>query len=306
MKSIATLTLNPTIDVSYEVESVFHTHKMRALSEHYDPGGGGINVARVFIRLGGNARCYYLSGGATGVAFDGLVDLHQLARTKVHIEGETRVATAVFDRQSGKEYRVIPPGPTVRPQEWQECLDLMGEARCDFLVVSGSLPPGVPEDFYARVAGIVASKGIKVVLDSSGAGLREGLAGGGFHLVKPSQGELQQLAGRELDSDAAIEAAAMDIVTKGQAEIVAVTMGHRGGLLAQNSGAVRLAALPVEAKSAVGAGDSFLAAMVFGLASGESVEDACRFGMAAGAAAVITPGTGLAYPEDIRRLRAGA
>lgn len=304
MKSIATLTLNPTIDIAYEVESMFHTHKMRAKTEHYAPGGGGINVARVFVRLGGNARCYYLSGGATGIAFDGLVDLHQLVRNRTRIEGHTRVATTVYDRQSGKEYRIIPPGPAIRVEEWQECLDYVAEVQCDYLVASGSLPPGVPEDFYARAAAAVRPRGIKVVLDSSGAGLREGLAGGGIHLVKPSLGELQLLCGRELDSEEAIEQAAMQLVGKGQAEMVAVTMGHRGAMLVREGGTLRLPAIAVEARSAVGAGDSFLAAMVYALTSGEDVEQAFRFGIAAGAAALLAPGTGLAHPDDIERLRA--
>ena len=101
MTNIATLTMNPTIDVAYAVDRVFHTHKMRTLKEQYDPGGGGINVARVFVRLGGNARCYYLSGGATGHALDGLLDLHQLVRCRVQIEGQTRVSTAIFVHESG-------------------------------------------------------------------------------------------------------------------------------------------------------------------------------------------------------------
>lgn len=302
MKNIATLTLNPTIDVAYEVDRVFHTHKMRTQSEHYDPGGGGINVARVFVRLGGNARSYYLSGGATGVALDGLLDMHQLVRTRIAINGHTRVATAVLERESGKEYRFIPPGPTVAQQEWQECLDRLAEVECDFLVASGSLPPGVPEDFYSRIQAIVRPRGIRIVLDTSGAALRAGLAGGGIFLVKPSLGELQQLVGHELNSVDAIATAASEIVRLGQAEYVAVTMGYKGALLANKAGILRLPAVAIEAKSAVGAGDSFLAAMVYGFASDWDSEDAFRYGIAAGAAAVLTPGTDLCHRDDVERL----
>ncbi len=304
MMNIATLTLNPTIDVAYEVDRMFHTHKMRTRKEHYDPGGGGINVARVFVRLGGNARCYYLSGGATGPALDGLLDLHQLVRERIAIKGHTRVSTAVLELESGKEYRFVPPGPAVAPEEWQECLDRLAAANCDYLVVSGSLPPGVPDDFYARVAAIAAPRGIRVVLDSSGTGLREGLAGGNVFLVKPSIGELRQLTGEKLEGIEAVAAAAMDIVGKGQAELVAVTLGHEGALLAREAGTLFLPALAIEAKSAVGAGDSFLSAMVFALASGRDEVEAFRFGIAAGAAAVLTAGTDLCHPEDIRRLYA--
>lgn len=302
MKNIATLTMNPTIDVAYEVSRIIHTRKMRTELEHHDPGGGGINVARVFIRLGGIARCYYLSGGATGVALDGLVDLYQLVRTRIAVKGDTRVSTSVLERESGKEYRFVPPGPIVATEEWQECLDRLEDAECDFLVASGSLPPGVPTDFYARVAAVVGARGIKMVLDTSGVALKAGLAEGGVFLVKPSLDELQQLIGHELGSDEEIAEAASDIVCIGQAEYVVVTMGSRGAVLAQASGTLILPAIEIEAKSAVGAGDSFLAAMMYGLASGWDLVEAFRYGIAAGTAAVLTPGTDLALPADIERL----
>lgn len=302
MTTIATLTLNPTLDVAYEVDRVFHTRKMRTNNEHYDPGGGGINVARVFVRLGGNAQCFYLSGGATGTALDGLLDLHQLVRRRIGIRGHTRIASAVLEKESGKEYRFVPPGPSVEPEEWQECLARLGEAQCDCMVLSGSLPPGVPDDFYAQVVKLMAPRGIRIVLDSSGRGLKGGLAEGGVFLIKPSLGELRQLVGADVTGVEEITAAAMDITRSGKSSYVAVTMGHEGAVLAGPDKPVFLPSLDIEAKSAVGAGDSFLSAMVFAVASGWRIEDAFRFGMAAGAAAVLSPGNDLARPDDIRRL----
>ena len=306
MMNIATLTMNPTIDVSFEVDSVFHTRKMRGRDERHAPGGGGINVARVFVRLGGNARCYYHSGGATGVALDGLLDLHQLVRRRVSIKGDTRVSTTVFETSSACEYRFVTDGPEVSPDEWQQCLDLLGQAECDYLVASGSLPRGVPDDFYARVASLAKQRGIRFVLDSSGPALAQGLAGRKVFLVKPSIGELRALTGLQLASEQEIADAAHAIVRRGEAEHVALTIGGDGALLANAAGAIRLPAIPMQAASAVGAGDSFLAAMVHALASGRELEDAFRFGIAAGAAAILRPGTDLARPEDIRRLYAQA
>jgi 6-phosphofructokinase 2 len=302
MMSIATLTLNPTIDVAYEVDHVFHTRKMRTKSEYYEPGGGGINVARVFVRLGGNARSYYLSGGATGHALDGLLDLHQIVRNRIPIKGHTRVAAAVLERESGKEYRFVPPGPFIEPGEWQQCLKQLEDAQCDYMVASGSLPPGVPDDFYGHLVALMARRNIPVVLDSSGPGLRGGLAEGGVFLVKPSIGELRQLTGRDLLDPDSVARAAMEIVDKGQAAHVAVTMGHEGALLASAGGQLHLPAVEIEAKSAVGAGDSFLSAMVFAISLGWDISDAFRFGIAAGAAAVMSPGHDLARPDDIRQL----
>lgn len=302
MQSIATLTMNPTIDLSYQVDHMQHTHKMRAANERYAPGGGGINVARVFSRLGGNARCVYLSGGATGVALDGLIDLHQLTRARIPIQEPTRVAAAVLERDTGKEYRFTPAGPQVSEAEWRACLDALSDIRCDMLVASGSLPPGVPPDFYAHVAAIMDKRGIETVLDTSGEALRQGLRASRFLLIKPSLGELQILLGRELRGAEQVAESAQAIVSAGQARLVAVTMGHDGAVLASDSGTTFLPAIPVEAKSAVGAGDSFLAAMVHAMARGWEPLDAFRYGVAAGSAAVLTPGTDLAQPADIERL----
>lgn len=302
MQSIATLTMNPTIDVSYDVARMRHTHKMRTDNEWYAPGGGGINVARVFTRLGGQARCYYLSGGATGPALDGLIDEHQLVRTRIPIAGPTRVASAVLERETGKEYRFTPQGPNIAEREWRECLDRVAEADCGIMVLSGSLPPGVPADFYARVAEKLRPRGIQIVLDSSGAGLARGIDAGDLLLVKPSLGELTQYVGRPLEGEAAIADAAMDIVRAGKARLVAVTMGKDGAVLARAEGPVFLPALKITAASAVGAGDSFVAGMVFALCAGESELEAFRLGLAAGSAAVLRAGTGLAHAQDIARL----
>ncbi|GGB90772.1 phosphofructokinase [Novosphingobium endophyticum] len=304
MKNIATLTMNPTIDVSYDVDKMQPTHKMRTENEWYAPGGGGINVARVFVRLGGHARCYYLSGGATGPALDGLIDRHQLVRTRIPIAGSTRVASAVLERESGKEYRFVPQGPHIAEREWRECLDRLADVECEYMVLSGSLPPGVPDDYYARIAGLLRPRGIEIVLDSSGAALAAGIDAGGLTLIKPSRGELRQYAGRSLDDVDAIGKAAMEIVEAGKARFVAVTMGHEGAVLAREEGPAFLPAPRIKAASAVGAGDSFVAGMVFALASGKDEREAFRFGLAAGSAAVLRAGNALAYPEDIERLLA--
>lgn len=304
MKTIATLTMNPAIDVAYEADRVVHTHKVRAHQECYDPGGGGINVARVIARLGGTARAHYLAGGATGTALDALLDLHQMVRARIDIAGHTRISTSVYEHETGKEFRFVPAGPTVTPDECRRCLEHVEQIKCDYLVASGSLPQGAPKDFYSQVRVIAQRRRMKLVLDTSGPALKHGLAGGGIFLIKPSLGELQQLVGRPLDGIDAIATAALDIIRSGQAEYVAVTMGHEGALLAHQTGTLHAPALPVETKSAVGAGDSFLAAMIFALAAHRNPVDAFRYGMAAGAAAVQTPGTDLCHREEVERLYA--
>lgn len=304
MPKIATLTMNPTIDVAYEVDRIEPTHKNRTNSEHYDPGGGGINVARVFGRLGGVAKCYYMAGGPAGVLLDNLLNQRCFERHPIRIEGSTRINANIIEHETGLEYRFVPPGPTVTAEECEACLAELRKAEGKYLVVSGSLPPGAPVDFYAQITRIATERGLRTVLDSSREPLRAGLAGGGIYLVKPSLSELTALAGRELPDRAAIKDAALEIIHAGQAELVAVTLGDEGGMLVSASDSYYLPAIKVEAKSATGAGDSFVAAMLYRLARGDSPREAFRYGMAAGSAAVLTPGTDLCHPQDIERLYA--
>jgi 6-phosphofructokinase 2 len=304
MSRIVTLTLNPTIDGSSDAETVQHTRKVRTSHERFDPGGGGINVARVLARLGSDCEAVYLAGGVTGPVLGGLLDRAGLNHRVIPIAGDTRVSLAVHERQSGKEYRFVPQGPQVSEVEYRRCLESIGTLECSWLVLSGSLPPGVPDDFYGRVVEIARRRGIAVVLDTSGAALKATLAQGGVRLVKPSLGELEQLAGRPLPDRDQVVAAAQDVVASGGAETVAISMGHRGALLVEAGRVLALPALPVEARSAVGAGDSFVAAMTFGLAAGWESERAFRLGLAAGTAAVLTPGTDLCHRADIERFAA--
>lgn len=306
MPQLVTLTVNPTIDVAFQVDKVLPTHKIRGRGERHDPGGGGINVARVFNELGGDVRCIYLAGGTTGHTLDRLVDRHDIAHQRIEIAGETRIAMAIRERESGLQYRLVADGPEIAPAEWQQCLDQLVETDFEYLVASGSLGPGMPDDFYQRVADIAARRGKIFVLDSSGRGLAGGLSGGKVFLVKPSLGELRGLTGEKLESDEEIAKAARKLVAQGASQNVAVTLGEDGALLANADGILRLPAIKVEAVSAVGSGDSFLAAVVFGLANGQPVEDAFRLGIAAGAAALLTPGTDLARSEDIYRLNESA
>ncbi|MCJ8156850.1 1-phosphofructokinase family hexose kinase [Sphingomonas sp. LaA6.9] len=302
MKSIVTLTLNPAIDGSCDADLVRPTRKVRTTNERYDPGGGGINVARIVKRLGGRVHAFYLGGGATGAVLSSLLDRDGISRTCFDIAGHTRISHSVFERSTGLEYRFVPEGPLVSEPEWQACFQALASLRCDYLVLSGSLPRGIADDCYARLARIMHARGTLLVLDTSGAALRRTLAGGNIFLVKPSRGELEQLAGRTLPSDESIAEVASGIIRSGQAKYVAVTLGHHGALLASADTTERLPAIKVKTRSAVGAGDSFLGAMTFGLAQGLDVGAAFRLGIAAGAATAMTPGTGLCDLADIDRL----
>ncbi|MDE2596103.1 MAG: 1-phosphofructokinase family hexose kinase [Sphingomonadales bacterium] len=306
MDRVATLTLNPTIDSSCTADRVFPTHKVRTRAQRHDPGGGGINVARVLARLGCKVEVAYLAGGPTGALLDELLDERGLERHRIAIAGDTRMSLAVFEHDTGKEFRFVPEGPLVTASEWGAALEFCAGLDHGWLVASGSLPRGAPVDYYARLARCAGSHHTRLVLDTSGPALAAALDEGGLFLVKPSQGEFEALIGYKLTGPQAIGDAAMDFVRRGKARHVAVTLGHEGAVLAHAGGVVIRPGACVSVKSATGAGDSFVAGMVHGFLAGEDAAGAFAWGMAAGTAAVLTPGTGLCAPEDVRRLRAAA
>jgi 6-phosphofructokinase 2 len=302
MRPIATLTLNPAIDISSQADNVHPTQKTRIFGERIEPGGGGVNVARALAAFGAPVRAIYLAGGSTGRALDHMLELRGIERTCIRIHGDTRMSLSVVDRSTGEEYRFVPEGPEVPEAAWRQCLDEARRCGCGYLIASGSLPRGVPDEFYALLGKALDQTGVRFVLDTSGAELSAALDQGGLFLIKPSHGELAELAGRRLDDIEEVRSVALGIVGSGQAEHVAVTMGDKGALLAAAEGSWFLPAIPVEVQSAVGAGDSFVAAMTYGFAQGFEAKQAFRLGMAAGAAAVRAPGMELCSAKDVEEL----
>jgi 6-phosphofructokinase 2 len=186
-------------------------------------------------------------------------------------------------------------------REWDAGLAALDEIDCEYLVASSSLPRGVPANFYVQVADIAVRKGAKFVLDTSGEALRKATERG-VHLIKPSLGELEELVGEELPEAGDQERAVRALIDRGAADIVALTLGRDGALLGTRAGLCRLDGLKVKPRSAVGAGDSFLAAMTLGLAQGRDPGDAFALAVAAGTAAVMTAGTELCHRADVERL----
>lgn len=301
MAGILTVTLNPALDLSGETETIRPTRKCRTFNEQYEPGGGGINVARVVKALGGDAEAIFLAGGETGALLDRLMGEHGIRRRRIEVPGMTRIGFTMRERTTGLEYRFVPEGSPVTAEAIDSCLAAVAAHDGPYVVASGSLPAGAPADLYARMASLAKDRGARFVLDSSGDGLRRTLETAPVFLIKPSLGEMEQLIGEKLDVEGASRAAAA-IVARGSAEIVAVTLGADGAIVADADGAQFMPAIHVRVRSAVGAGDSFLAAMTVALSQGQSTRDAFRLGMAAGAAAAMTPGTELCRRDDVMRL----
>lgn len=305
MSDIVTITVNPSLDLSTEVEKIIPVAKLRGTTQRHDPGGGGINVARVINRLGGEVSALYPVGGVIGELVRKLLEAEGVASQTFRIEGETRQDFFVHEVSTDQQYRFILPGPRLADTEWQECLKLIAALNPfpRFLVASGSLPRGVPDDFYARVARIAKQRGAMMILDTAGPALAEAVSEG-LDLIKPNLREMRDLSGVEAADAREWEAAAREIVTSLNVRIVALTMGHLGAVLVTRNQILRAHSLPITPLSAVGAGDSFLGALVLRLAQEADIVDCFRYAMAAGAAALLHPGTDLCRPDDIERLAA--
>jgi 6-phosphofructokinase 2 len=300
---ILTLTMNPALDKSAKIDNVVAERKLRCSAPSFHPGGGGINVSRAVAHLGGQSTAVYLAGGPFGQMLQSLLEEEGVVHHPLEISGLTRESFTVLEEATGQQYRFSVPGPQVKEEEWQWCLQALADAEPvpEFVVASGSLPPGVPSGFYARVRETTRRLGARLIVDSHGDPLGEAVDEGLF-LVKPNMRELGMLTGRPIESEIDQENVARQLVEEGRVEVVLISLGAAGALLVTRELCQRIRAPTVAIESKVGAGDSMVGGLVLSLARGRPLTEAARFAVAAGAAAVMTPGTRLCRREDTEKL----
>jgi len=299
---IVTLTLSPAVDVSTAVKRMVPFTKMRCAQAERDPGGGGINVARVLKRFGIDATAIYPAGGATGQLLASLVAREGVRSVVIPALNDTREDITIFDETTREQFRLVFPGAPLSDAEWQQCLGSIAHLTPApaFVVASGGLPAGVPHDFYGRLAATAPSR---IIVDTSGPFLKAALDAG-VYLIKPNLREFQELAGVAATDDAALAEAGRRLFERYRLEVIALSMGPDGALLLTRDMALRANALPIEPVSVSGAGDSFLGAMLWSLVNGDNLETALRYAVAGGSAALLNPGTELCRPDDVHRLAA--
>lgn len=302
MAEIVTFTLNPTIDRCARIERVVPDTKLRCYDERFDPGGGGVNVASAITELGGDALAVFTSGGGVGQMLEDLLNERGVPTRVIKIKENTRENVVIDEVEPDQQFRFGFPGPLISEEEQQVCLDrlISLDHPLKYLVLSGSLPPGVPDDFYGKIIDAMP-KQTRVVLDVSGEALRHGVQQSVF-LLKPNQKELSTLSGREIKSDQDARDAAHQMIDRGHVQAVMVSLGRGGVMLVTANEEHRINAPTVQIRSKIGAGDSTVAGVVLALHRGETLPDAARFGVACGSAAVMTEGTELCRREDAERL----
>lgn len=301
--NIVTLTLNPALDKSTYIERLQPDKKLRCEEPRYEPGGGGINVSRAIKILGGDSLAIYAAGGPAGDKIKGLLTKEGLEQNIISLKNETRENLVVVDRSTNNQYRFGMPGSKISKEELQKCLDALKELpdEVEYLVASGSLPPGAPDDFYGQIAKIAKERKIKCVIDTSGKALNKA-AEAGVCIMKPNLGELSSLAGKEKISGLEQEEIAKKVISEGKADILIVSLGARGAMVATKDKIEYVVPPTVKQESTVGAGDSMVAGIVFSLSRGDKLVDAVNWGVAAGTAATMTPGSELCRKKDVETI----
>lgn len=299
---IVTLTLNPALDKSASTERLAPEQKLRCSALQEDAGGGGINVSKGIRKLGGSSTAVFPSGGATGQRLQQILAVAGVETDVLAVIGDTRENFSILETSTGLQYRFTLPGVDMSEQEADACLDIVRRLKPDWLVVSGSLPPGLPDTYYEKVAAFAKDIEARLILDTSGPALLAA-ADEGLYLLKPNLGELSALAGVTQLEMNQVDDAALEIIRQGKCEIVVVSLGPQGALLVTRDGFEHIPAPMVKKRSTVGAGDSMVAGMVWALSAGKTPIEMARVGVACGSAATMNPGTELFHPEDVWRLK---
>lgn len=299
---ILTVTLNPALDITTRTERLEPVRKLRCSAPRYDAGGGGVNVSRAIAELGGESRAFAVLGGPIGDQYADLLREAGLDTILHRIAEASRFSLTVMETATNQHFRFVLPGPQIEVAETariEAALAAAISAGPSYIVLSGSLPPGLPADFYGRISGHARKAGAKVILDTSGPALTAALPSRPY-CVRINHHEARDLVGGTTEE--AVEAIARRLVDKGHAEVAIVTEGDQGAVLATADRTLRVAPPKVTVQSTVGAGDSFVAALTLGLARDWPLETAVRYGVASAAAAVMTQATQLCQREDVERL----
>ncbi|PQJ82258.1 1-phosphofructokinase family hexose kinase [Polaribacter glomeratus] len=300
---VVTLTINPALDKSAKVAEMTPFDKLDCLDITYHPGGGGINISRVLHRLAIESHCLFPYGGKTGEHLIELLQEEHVAVFSTPISIWTRENFAVFDTKTNLQFRFGMPTESFSESEMKNVERLINEqvADNDIFVISGSLPKGLPTDYYSKIIKNLTAKGVKVIVDTSGPVFSEVLKNE-LYLIKPNQKELARLAGKESLTKEEREAFAMQLVTSNIAKYVVVSLGKDGAFMAHKNGIEYVAAPEILVKSTIGAGDSMVAGLIYAIVKNESPKNMLRWGVACGVSATLSEGSDLAHKVAIDQI----
>lgn len=301
---IFTVTLNPAVDRELSVPAIEFNSVLRATDCQVDYGGKGFNVSRLLKSLGASSVAVGFAGGRSGELLrDGLNSLG-IEVDFVWVSGETRTNVSIVSAEQKRYVKANEPGPVISAAEQQALLEKIRSLakQGDWWVLAGSLPPGVPDSIYADIIAGVQARGAKVILDTSENALLHGCKAAPF-LVKPNAYEANKLTGLPVDDVQRIAAAAQAIRLMGPASVV-ISLGKDGAMLVEERGVWVAKSPKIQEKNPIGAGDSMVGGLVWGLQAGLPLPEALRWGVACGAGTASLSGTAVATKELAERLLA--
>ena len=300
---IVTITINPAVDKSTTLEKLIPEKKMRCSDLLIEAGGGGINVSKAIKKLGGESLALLPSGGVNGKLLEQILQNEAIPFKAIPVESETRESFSATELSTNAQYRFVMPGGKLNSKEiesWFSAISTLNPTP-SIIVASGSLPPGVPEDFFARLAVISKQQGIKLIVDTSGKPLHLA-AQEGVYLLKPNLSELCSLVNKDYLQMNEVDEAAKQVIRNGHCEVIVVSMGPAGAMLVTKDIHEKIPAPTVKKLSTVGAGDSMVGGMAFMLEQQKPLLEMVRFGVACGTAATMNAGTQLFKKEDVLQL----
>lgn len=298
---IVTLTVNPALDKSAHFSGLVPEQKIRCEAPLYDAGGGGINVSKAISRMEGTSLAVMASGGPSGEMIKEILNKESIPIHSIETKNWTRESFVAVDDNTNSQYRFNFPGTSITDAERDAIIQVFDTIESEFIVLSGSLREGLAVNFYQEIAKIAKKSNSKLIVDTSGEGLKKVLETG-VYLIKPNVGELAKLIGVERLEMEEVNDAAKQIIEKGGAEIVVVSLGPQGAVLVTKDSYDFVPAPNVAKKSTVGAGDSMVGGMVWALSQNKNLKEVIRWGVACGSAATMNEGTQLFKLEDAKRL----
>ena len=303
MPKIITLTLNPCIDKTIWIDRLIPNEKLKAKHPEDEAGGGGINVSRAIKYLGQESKSIFLNGGFNGAYFKQIFKEEQIDYEEITIEGNTRMNLMLIDESTLLEYRIGMQGPNISTTEMGDLLAVLSQQKdYEFLVLSGSLPASIADNFLAEVAKIVALHNAKLILDTSGKALQNVIQETVF-LLKPNLSELSSLCNiNENASFDEILQATQKLLTQINCTAIVVSLGAQGAIMVTANESYHIYPPKVNVKSTVGAGDCMVAGMTIALAQNKPWKQVLQYGIACGTAATLNSGKGLCKLEDVDRL----
>ena len=304
--NVVTITMNPCIDRTITIEKPIEiggTHRVLATREEIS--GKGINVSGLLKNWNLPTKCLGFDFRRSKLPVARALCDRQIPAWLHSVDGKIRCNIKVFDTAQRTMTEFNEKGPAVKEEDISAlCLliekQLMEMSKEDLLVLTGSVPPGVPKDIYKQIIERAAEKGIRTVLDASGELLKEGITAVPFAL-KPNKEELETILGHEIRSEAEICQVCRLLLERG-IEYICVTLGKKGALLACKEGIYQASPLEIEVKGIQGAGDSVVAGMCVAILKGKKPEDILKYAMAAAAGSLILEGTQMCRWEDFEKL----